>query len=65
MLKQGPDFHFEISGNSKISEFEITRFDCIVLPFCNVDNIRRQGVTSLIFEDFYLSITLRERLFFP
>ena len=33
MLKQGPDFHFEISGNLEISEFEITRFDCIYIFF--------------------------------
>ena len=36
MLKQGPDFHFEISGNFKISEFEIMRFDCIFQSLCCV-----------------------------
>ena len=29
VLKQGPDFHFEISGLFEIRQFEITRVDCI------------------------------------
>ena len=35
MLKQGPDFHFEIS---EISEFEITRLDCTLSSYGPMNN---------------------------
>ena len=34
VFRQGPDFHFEISGYFRLSEFEITRVNCIVFDKC-------------------------------